>query len=63
MALVVYDRGAAPEARKMARPVSEWRSELWRTETLTRVAVVSTATVVGVWFFGFRSPFLFFFIP
>ena len=48
--LEVYGRRAAPVTRKMATPASEWRSEMWRTETLKRVAVVSTATVVGVQF-------------
>jgi hypothetical protein len=48
LVLVTVDFYAAtPVGRKMATPVLSLKLTVWRTETLKRVAVVSTAIVVG----------------
>ena len=40
--------GATPVARKMATPAGVLKPQVWRTETLKRVAVISTVIVAGV---------------
>ena len=37
-----------PVARKMATPAGVLKPQVWRTETLKRIAVISTVIVAGV---------------